>query len=260
MKPVINQLVLDATQSEFQPAIVTGALIVKSFSCKVAGSYTATVDDVDGSVSLTAGDKVTIVYTNCLTSTSAGNFSRNGTVSTAFTKYIGDPTIANSTYELGANVSYQNLAIGIPATTTSNAYSVLMNGNLTLASANNPAGTSTNTLTVPQLTFDVGVNRLAYTDYLLSESTNNVTRIYSKSGQGTFSDSDLGSYKLSTPIAFQGNVGGNPYIGKLKIEGATSTAYVTAIDTFSAKLELDNGKDGSIDFTQSIVWGDLQLI
>ncbi|MEY4729785.1 MAG: hypothetical protein RL020_943, partial [Pseudomonadota bacterium] len=49
--------------------------------------------------------------------------------------------------------------------------------------------------------------------------------------------------------------GARPSVGKLKIVGSDATAYVTAIDTFSAKLELDKGSDGIIDVTKTGAWG-----
>jgi hypothetical protein len=253
---LVEQQLSEAMQIGFQPAIAVGATVTQTLSCTVSGTYTVTLNDADGNAALSAGDSLTSVYNNCVSPSASGNFTRNGTVASTFTKIVGDSSIPNSNYQLGLNISFQNVVLNLPATATSTSV-VNVNGSMTSDTAINPTGISTATTTIPSFTLSGGPSSFNYTNYQLSLSVNNVTHTYTKSAQGMLNDSIAGTYNISTPIPFQGTVGGNPSVGQLKIEGASAFAYVTAIDTFSAKLDLDNGKDGSTDATQTVAWSAL---
>lgn len=248
-KSLITLQVAEAREIEFLPATVVGAITTRTLPCNVSGTYVGTVDDADNSLTPTSGDKVNIVYTNCVTRTPSGaNITRNGTTSFDFTKLTET--------ELLATAAYQNLDVLIPATTVSAAFTVKMNGSITSSSIfNNATSTSTDGISIPSLSLASGAESLTYTNYQLNESVNTITGAYIKSGQGTFGATGLGTFNLSTPVPFQGFGSGRPSVGKLKIVGSDATAYVTAIDTFSAKLELDKGSDGTIDVTKTAAWG-----
>jgi hypothetical protein len=249
VKSLINLQVAEAQSLGLLPGTISGAVTTKTLTCNTSGTYTGTFDDTDNSASLTSGDKINIVYNNCVTNAGAGfNITRNGGSAFNFTKLTAS--------ELLATIAYQNLAVLLPASTTSPAYTVTMNGSITNNSVDNTAAsTTTSIITIPSLTFTSGGNFLAYTNYQLSETINDITNAYTKSGQGSFTNGAVGSFNLSTPIPFQGIGSGYPSVGKLKIVGSDATAYVTAIDTFSAKLELDKGNDGTIDVTKTAGWG-----
>jgi hypothetical protein len=247
LKSLIKLQVMEALQVKVLPETVAGVVNTVVQNCSVSGNATVTLDDADNSASLTTGDKLKLVFNNCVTNPGNGsNFTRNGTTLADFVKRTPtEDTLA---------IVYQGLVITLPASATTSAATVNMNGNLT-SSTMYAIGVTTETITVPSLTLASASEALSYTNYQISESVNTTTGAYTKSGLGTFGATGLGSFNLSTPVAFQGNRDEYPSVGKLKIVGATSTAYLTAIDTFSAKLELDKGSDSTIDVTKTAAWG-----
>lgn len=254
LRSLTRQLLSESMLAGSFPAALAGVVTNRTVACSVSGNYTVTFNDADNSTTFTAGDSVTSVYSGCVTSSAAGNFTRNGTAVTSLTRVVGDFTNQNSYFELTGNLNFQNLAINLAATTSTPAVSLNMLGNIASATVNNPAGTSTDTTTIPALTVSSGSDTLIYANYQLNETTDNVAKLTTRSGQGTFTDSSFGSVALATAVPFQGAVGGNPSTGRLRIEGANAFAYVTAIDAFSARLELDLAKDGTIDTSQAVAW------
>jgi hypothetical protein len=255
LKSLIDLQQKEALSFDFQPVSAVGAVTTKTFPCSLSGTYTGTVNDADASGTATAGDILSLTYNNCVTGTTASNFTRNGNSTSTFTKIVGTPS-ATTSYELAIATTYQNLSISLSSTTGT----LAINGSIATSTLNNPVGDMVSSMTAPALQFTSGGSLVAgYTNYTMNETVSNsiASKPYVKSGQGTVTNAAGGTFNLSTPVAFKGNGSGNPSEGQLKIVGSNSTAYVTAIDTFSARLDLDTGSDGTIDFTQSVAWSAL---
>jgi hypothetical protein len=255
LKSLIDLQQKEALSFDFQPVSVVGAVTTKTFPCSLSGTYTGTVNDADASGTATTGDILSLTYNNCVMGTTASNFTRNGNSSTTFTKIVGTPS-ATTSYELAMATTYQNLGISLSSTPGT----LAINGSIATSTLNNPVGDMVSSMTAPALQFtSSGVLMAGYTNYTLNETVSNIiaTKPYVKSGQGSVTNAAGGTFNLSTPLPFKGFGAGNPSAGQLKIVGAAATSYVTAIDTFSARLDLDTGSDGVIDFTQTVAWSAL---
>jgi hypothetical protein len=253
LKSLIHLEATELLQTKVAGAQVAGVVTQEVQACKVSGGVTIITDDADNNGGVSVGDKVTFQYGNCVTTLSNGtNITRNGVVSSTLTKLAGQIDV-NTNFESGLDMSFDSFSVTLAPNDN-----VFMQGNLTSSTVNNPNAISTNSVTIAALQLNGKFGALSYRNYQFNESLNNITKIHTESVQGTmFTMDSAGEFQLTTLQPFQGVVGGNPSVGKLKIVGTNSTAYLTAVNVSNALLELDKGSNGTIDFVKPIAWSDL---
>lgn len=119
------------------------------------------------------------------------------------------------------------------------------------------------------VTTEVKTNDTLYTseygyqilDYTMVKQANNETKAYSYSIASKFSasfmDSSYVEYQTVQPLRGTGYA--YPSSGKLMVFGGESTMYITAMENDAVLIELDMGKDGTIDLQEYSTWSDLLL-
>ncbi len=97
--------------------------------------------------------------------------------------------------------------------------------------------------------------------YALEKQVNNETQAYSYEITSKFSASFMGDdfveYQTITPLSGTGNA--YPSSGKLMVFGKNSLMYITAMPNNMVKIELDEGNNGSIEYTDYASWDELVL-
>lgn len=98
-------------------------------------------------------------------------------------------------------------------------------------------------------------------DYRLDKTVNTETQEYEYVIDSIFSASFLESeyVEYTTIEPLRGTGFAHPSSGKLAVEGADSTLYITAMGNDMVYLELDSEKDGVIDVTEYATWSDMVI-
>lgn len=217
-------------------------------NCASGGTVTVS-GDVASLGTFTAGDTLTIVFTNC---DEGDGETLNGTFQFTIQTFEGD--LVTELFNLVVTTTVNNFRVTEQAETTT------VNGDITI-------GIDTRMSTMVTLT--VSGNSLRATGPGFSDSVSNYSLVqefdegtlsYTLTTAGTVASLDInGSVSYQTTITFQGSVDSPPSSGELVITGANNaTIRLIALDAVNVRLQVDVDGDGAVDQTIDTTWDALE--
>jgi len=223
--------------------------------CDPAGSMDSGTVDITSELAdpftLSAGDTFSVQFAMC--DEGLGEVV-DGLIEFTVGDFTGDLFLG--TYMLSMDAVVTDLQV-ITATDTQTS-----NGDatLTLDTVDTPfiyAGTSGTSMTT-----DSNASTETITNYQSSQTVdgNQQNLPYTMTASGTLDTTQLaGVVTYSTPIEFSGEGVDYPSVGVLLVQGANSSARLTAIDNVNVMIELDvdGDGDGEADQTINTTWDDL---
>ncbi len=217
-------------------------------TCQVSGSITVTLDDRDGSGTLSNGDVITASFAQCKDSDTS---SINGAIAITLTA-----TPTDSAFDASAN--FQNVAV------VSGSLSSSVSGVVALHEVDGVT-VSTSRLTVGSGGLTASVTSPSYTDSVSFESgmtfaTSATADTISESLDGSFTASSIGGrVTVSTQSPLTSSLDSDyPSAGVVKIVGASgSTVLATVLDATQVQLQLDANGDGTYESTTDVPWATL---
>lgn len=247
---------LDAS-SRVAPAAVIGPEIQP---CPWGGSLSLSLDDRDNSLSLTAGDTLTLVAANCRESETR---RLNGTVVFEFTQ-VGTGTA--ETFAARAAMTAFSMQDG--------ARSVSIDGTIGLDYARLTASTE-RTRATTEGTVSLRMQTAVLDDTLTLSPGFWVENLYDMSaappefpfawGRDTLTSGGQinssragGSFSVSTPMALSDYEADDyPRAGVIRIEGRSGQERLTVLDAETVRVELDAGNDGVYESSDVVRWDSL---
>ena len=227
--------------------LVTGAIYTEA--CSRGGSVTVNESVADDS-KVTPGDRLTINANNCAEDDLP---SLNGTLSLTINSVTGDP-VNTDRYSLAFTTNFSNMAL------TSGTQRVLIDGDLSIATAQNGSSAISIGLSGSRLSMSVAQSGAAANTYTLADfnlsgteggSTTTLAGNYTLSG----TSAKLGAYayRVQTvrPIVVSGS-GSSVSAGSVLITGSPATVTATALDGTTMRLEYSTRGDGVITATSSL--------
>ena len=224
-----------AAQREHSMAVI-GPIVEP---CQVSGSVAVTWDDADNSGTLTVGDVLTSVASNC--QDVAGETTNGTMVITALSATTGRVAMTELAFDttrhaitLNGSVRLQDVSADTGKTTTEGAVTV----NVTLKHLS-PPFTDTVTLQsgfVAQETITNGEIISTIDGLLESAAAGGVVRVSTPS---------------NTPIR---QFGTYPYTGVLQIKGMNSALQMTVLSADQVRLDLDTDNNGTFESTSTVPW------
>lgn len=236
----------------------TAAIAPITQACGFSGSFTLSLVDADNSGTLTAGDSMTLSFSQCKDS---ANDSMNGSM----TITLGSASVNSGLVSFTGSMSLNALSVVEGSRTAT------INGGLGL-SFNNVSATQT------QMTFTVGSSGLGAT--MVASGKNDavsfdpgfavsVTETESTTPggvstatatiSGSFSTTAIGGrVQVATPTALQQWSSENyPRAGVVRVTGNSSALRLTVLDATNVRLELDANLDGTYESTKTVPWSTL---
>ncbi len=250
---VVSQLNKLLSQELLVGGGITGVAISETYSC-TSGSFTVTGNIADVNT-LTAGDTLTISFSNC----SDSGVVINGSMSMTFTQvsagFDGFPP-----FTLGINVVLNNFSVN------DGGYVATANGDMSMLLSVDASGNESMQLSGSSLSSSAGGEAELLTNYAY-EMQYSSSGAYSVSLQGTLASTKIdGSVSYTTITPFTGNdfVGsGNPTAGELHITTSAdgSQAWLIAQpDGVNVQIDIDTDGDGIVDDTVMTTWTELQSL
>jgi hypothetical protein len=238
----------------------TGGLISQSVPiplgpqpCLIDGEVEITLDVVDPLVfaagMYSAGDTIHVEYRGCI---DVEGETIDGVLDLEVISADGD--LLGGSFELTMDIVATNLQVTTPDDI------LRSHGDVTA---------SINTLDAPFVQASVSGERMETSSNTSSEilsaydSLQTVdgglqTMPYTTNASGTLDSSQLpGVVAYSTPVTFEGLGDNYPHTGAFLVETSSSSARLTAVNEIDVLIEIDNGKDGSIDETIETTWAEL---
>ena len=215
------------------------------FNCFPSGTFSIS-GDVENPLTLTADDTFTVLYTMC----DDGNGEVvDGQIDFTVGDFTGD--LQGGVYMLAMDAIVTNLQVITGSDTLTH------NGDtaLTLDTTDAPfidAGTSGTSMTI-----DSNASSETLMNFQSSQTVDGAQQNlpYTMSASGTIDTTQLsGVVRYSTPLQFSGEGADYPSAGVLLVEGANSSARLTAVDNVNVMLELDVNGDGVVDQTIETTW------
>ncbi len=226
---------------------VKAIILTENVPCGVSGSASVAFDDADNNVSITAGDRFTITFTNCVDDTDMT--SLNGAMSMTLNRINGNPE-TDLAWDMDVTMTLTNLVVAGGGDTTT------IDGDLNFSLATQDSINYTGSVRGNSLA--VTVNGVAETlsDYLISFTSNDATLAYTVDASGTVSSTELGgSVQFDTLVPFEGVDPDYPHTGVMKIIGENNTSVtLTVIDSTSVELDVDADGDGSGEQSMTTQW------
>ena len=218
------------------------------FNCFPSGTFSIS-GDVENPLTLTADDTFTVLYTMCDDGT--GEIV-DGQIDFTVGDFSGD--LQGGVYLLAMDAIVTNLQVITGSDTLTH------NGDtaLTLDTTDAPfidAGTSGTSMTI-----DSNASSETIMNFQSSQTVDGAQQNlpYTMSASGTIDTTQLsGIVRYSTPLQFSGEGADYPSEGVLLVEGANSSARLTAVDNVNVMLELDVDGDGVVDQTIETTWAGL---
>jgi hypothetical protein len=221
-------------------------------ACAAGGSITTSENDADNSMSLTAGDGLSITFNQC--KETAGDM-----LSGALVFYVASVTsTASNNLQFGGTLEFQAI------TAVSGQNTATIHGNVSVSIAS--------TSTSFQMTLGIGANGLTvgstapgYSDSIvydpgmqLAVTQNEGTTPSSVvTLNGMFSASSIGGRVMVTTLQPVTQYSGDdhPSSGQLLVTGASGTHLrITALSNTQAQLDLDANGDGTYEQSAVVTW------
>ncbi len=211
--------------------------------CDFGGTLSMTLDDRDGSSTITAGDVLTVVFNSCLTSPTE---TLNGTMAETITQISA--TSASSRLDL---VQYSD--------TTAN-HSFTVDGSVLRGWS--PPDTPLNTRLTANGPVKVAVNtHLPFADtvtlsngFVMDESFEG--QVSTSSFTGSLESLSAGGIVDVSTIAAvtKSDAEAYPSAGTVKVKGRTGTLQMNVLSAASVRLDLDANDDGAFESTTTVPW------
>ena len=207
-------------------------------SATVNGSY----DDGDKTLSLTAN---------------LSNFCQDGTTLNGTVGASGQAVVDTQN-----NINISSISITLAQLTASySGDSFTADGSMTIAPQSGyPYIANNNVLTIDMLLEDNATAKVfKLENFTISQSLTTAASPYADMTiTGRYYAPDEGYIDLSTPTAIHVMAGdGWPSSGSLRGTGNNSSATLTALDNNAYRLDVDTDNNGSSDYTENALWGDL---
>jgi hypothetical protein len=223
-------------------------------ACAVSGQWVATINDADNNQAVSAGDSLSITFTNCI---DVAGETINGTLSAGYTAVQVSPTLTVS-----ASLSFANLTAVVAGGTAR------FNGSLSLSYSEPTADTQVSTLTVaaPLTVSASRTSPTAYSDAVTlqagfqstSTRTLSLAQISGTVNGAVSSVSAGGTVTLSTTVPIvQRDADLYPTSGQIVAAGAVGRLRTTALNTTNLQIELDANGDGSYEASKVVLWTTL---
>ncbi|HSW19253.1 MAG TPA: hypothetical protein VLJ86_18685 [Ramlibacter sp.] len=234
---------------------LVGAASSATQPCTNSGFITVTADDADNSRTVSPGDRLTLVFANCV--------EPEGTATGSMTLQIASASYVSETqFNVSANVSYDAFTVASTGVTTG------ASGNLTLSVQSTGANAWTQSFSSASLAVTGtygGQNRTrtlssyAATATRAPDATFGYLTTYTANGAltSTALSSQTVSFATSTPfvVRFEDNY---PSTGAMTITGANSSRLqVTAQSNTEVQLQLDANGDGTFEGSSTTAWSSL---
>ncbi len=220
--------------------------------CSGGGSFTTTVSDTDNNGVLSAGDALSITFSQC--QSPAGDIT-NGTL--AFS--LDSVRVATaSELDFSGSVSFQQMSVTIATTTTN------IDGSVSVALFDTSAETKL-TMTTGATGFGISITSPSFSDAVYYDAgmrivTDDTATQQTSSFDGSFSiDSLNGRVVVSTLQTVVQPVGSAfPSAGQILVSGTGgSQLRLTVEDSTQVFVELDANGDGNFEATTTYPWGTL---
>jgi hypothetical protein len=238
-------------------ATATGAVASQSYSCPYGGSFLGSVTDADNSATVSAGDSVSLSFTNCV----IGSGTLTGSLSFHIDSLSG--TYGSVPYDVGVSMTFGNLALSDPA------YSASLLGTISVAGSKSGTNAFMQSISTTSLsasaTYGNVTRSRALTSFIASEArsadaTYTYLSNYSLIGTLTssgFTGTQAVSFSTPTTIVRRGT-DMYPYTGVLLISGASNSALrLTVISNSQVREDLDANGDGTYESTTVVNWNTL---
>jgi hypothetical protein len=214
--------------------------------CDVAGTIT-TSGNLASQMTLTAGDEVTLAFADC----DDGASVVDGVLSMTISSLSGD--FASGLFVVGINITLTRFQV------VENAEAVMADGTISFVTDTTGSPTDITRITTDALTVTGGGASNTLTQYLMTQTVNEITGEYSLDTSGTLTSSAFsGSAAFTTELALQGAGTDYAVSGELLITGANgATIRVIVLDGVSVRLELDLDGDGTPDEIVDATWAEL---
>lgn len=244
-----------ALGSQGGAGLVSGAAVSETVSCLEGGSMTVAAD-IASDQHLSAGDTLTLTANNC----KEDGATLNGKLAFRFNSISGTPGQTSAwSGELGTTFTNFSIATGgetesvngdmlLKVTQTSfSSVSYVVSGSKLVTGTTGSGATVTRT-----------ISDYSYTG---SEQSGVQTFNANFTFAGTLPKLGTVSYSVKTLADFKQQGTAYPYQGSLVITGSDkSSVTVTAVDSTSVTLGLDQNGDGSIDSTTTTTWAALDAL
>ena len=233
-----------------------GAVASRTYSCTNGGTMNASTNDADNNSVLSAGDSVSLSFSNCR----EGSVTMSGGMSMTINGTTGNPN--SSIYTLSTTLAFSNFN----GTTANSA--VGMSGSTTVSIQSTATYNKVVTTTTPSLNVSAtyaGATRSRTTKDFSSTST--MTPYLSSyqlniTASGTVISTALTTKEVSftTPTAFVRYYNESyPHSGVFVATGATgSKLRLTAISNSLVTQELDANGDGTYEANKTVAWSALK--
>jgi hypothetical protein len=231
---------------------LAGVSSTQTLACINGGTISATAVDNNGNGSLDAGDKATLVFTNCIESPA----TLNGTITLTVNTISGTP--GSYPIALDVTMTFQGLRIVTPSLTAG------ADGNIRVASSRTGFQLGSDSITSTTFSESATVGATTYSRSIanFSAAVTYGATFTSSTIQGVIGSSALGNatIAISTPQPFlKFYTDAYPYTGVFVVTGANNgTATVTALNNTQVSIALDANGDGTPEVTVIKLWSAIQ--
>lgn len=218
-------------------AVLQAPIAPTTSPCAVGGTIELS-GDIATTQTLTAGDTITFVFTEC----DDGVSIVSGTFSMTITSFAGDFVGGSFAFGVDATVEAFSISVGGEAAAS-------LDGEVSMSLDVTSAPSLV--LTVESTSLSIGDAAATHTfeNYSLIETSDSVTGAYTVLVSGRLSSSSFeGVVDFETTAAFESADGGPAFAGSLEISGEGGASItVTFLDATSVRLEVDEDNDGTVD-------------
>lgn len=222
----------------------------QTFPCAISGSFRLTVDDRDGSGTLTAGDVITVVFNQC---SDVPGETTNGAMSLEFLNVL-----SATDYDARATFS----ALSSESRLSNQVHSSTLDGAM-LANYREQGSTQSTMRLTTEGEFTVGLVTPVFSDtvtlapgfvqdvaddYAAMRSVGTVTGDLKSASAG-------GWVSVKTDAAVVAHEGDRfPRSGTLQVNGQKGELHIIAVDSVSVRCNLDDDDDGEVEDSSTESW------
>lgn len=226
-------------------------------ACTLSGSFSGSVNDRDGSLSLTVGDTVSLTFSDCIDVTGV---VLNGSMSFTYTQLVQTPLTVAATVA----------ASGLSVDETGTSYAASLSGGFAFTYTE-PTGTTAQTvITVPDA-LALGVRTPTYSDtitlldgYTTNSAYDSVAALTTVTAAGPVATRAGGGFvTVATPTPLvQLDSEDYPHAGVVVVTGLTGQVRAT-VQSSSAQsptavlMELDADGNNSFEASKTVAWASL---
>ncbi|MEJ2453014.1 MAG: hypothetical protein P8103_02500 [Candidatus Thiodiazotropha sp.] len=250
---IVSQLNKLLSQDMLVGGNLSGVAISETYNC-TSGTFNVTGNIADVNT-LTAGDTLTISFSNC----SDSGVVINGSMSMTFTQ-VSAGFDGFAPFTLGINVVMTNFSVN------DSGYVISTNGDMSMLLSVDASGNESMQLSGSSLSSSAGGEAELLTNYAYDMMYSSAGA-YSVTLQGTLASTKIdGSVSYTTITPFTGNdyVGsGNPTGGELHITTSADSSQAWLIaqpDGVNVQIDIDTDGDNTVDETVMTTWTELQSL